>query len=84
MIIETFELPSHWATALLYGELDGFEDEDVQAIEGFERYMHVNFGSCFCVEVSDDTDFKRWHDACQFGVLASGVSTFTFDVTPEE
>lgn len=83
MITETFELPTHWATAFMYGEQDGFEDEDLEAIEAFESYMVKRYGGCWCLEVDSWRGFAVHHDASDFGVLACDVSTFTFDVTPE-
>jgi hypothetical protein len=83
MQIETFELPTHWATALNYGEMDGYEDEEIEQIEDFTAWMVKKYGSCWCLEVSNDRWFQHRHDASDFGVLATDVSTFTFDITPE-
>ena len=84
MIIETFELPTHWATALMYGEIDGYEEEDIQAMDSFEKYMIEKYGSCRCIEIDFDHRLQRYHDATDFGILACDVSTFTFDVTVDE
>jgi len=81
MITETFELPRHWATALLYGEMDGFEDEDLEALEAFEAYMIKTYGSCQCIEVGSDYWFSKFHDASEW-VLACDVSAYVFDITP--
>ena len=51
MKTETFELPTHWATALYYGEMDGFENEEQLQIEAFEKWMTKKYDSCWCVEV---------------------------------
>jgi hypothetical protein len=83
MQTETFELPTHWAIALNYGEMDGYEEDELEAIEAFEKYMVKKYGGCWCVEVSNDRWFQHRHDASDFGVLATDVSTFTFDITPE-
>ena len=83
MITETFELPTHWATALMYGEYNGFEEQEEKQIAVFQKYMEKEYGGCWCLEVSNDRWFQHRHDATQFGVLACDVSTFTFDVTPE-
>jgi hypothetical protein len=84
MIIETFVLPTHWAYALNYGEMDGLEDEDIESIEAFTQDMVRKYGLCWCLEVSNDRWFQRFHDASGYGILGCDVSTFTFDVTPEE
>jgi hypothetical protein len=83
MMIETFELPTHWATAFLYGEQDGFEDDELEAIDAFTEYMVKKYGGCYCVEVDSWRWFQHRHDASEYGILATDVSTFTFDVTPE-
>ena len=83
MQTETFELPTHWAIALNYGEMDGYEEDELEAIEAFEKYMVKKYGGCLCVEVSNDRWFQHRHDASDFGILATDVSTFTFDITPE-
>ena len=83
MITETFELPTHWAHYLVNGDSDGYEDEDVTAIEAFEKDLVEKYGACWCVGVEDEISFRKYHDATQFGVLGCDVSTFTFDVTPE-
>lgn len=74
----TYDLPMHWATALFYGEMDGFEDEDLQAIEKFTEYMVSKHGECNAMDVSEDYWFAKYHDAADFGVLACDVSTYTF------
>ena len=83
MKTETFELPTHWATALMYGEMDGFEDEEQLQIEAFEKWMTKKYDSCWCVEVDSWRTFQRMHDASFLGVSACDVSKFTFDITPE-
>jgi hypothetical protein len=89
MSIETisFELPSHWASAFLYGDESGLDDsdEDTGALNRFTKYMVKNYGSCHCVIVEGEGfgDFRDYHDATDFGALASDVLTFVFDVTKE-
>lgn len=83
MITETLELPTHWAAHLIYGEQDGYEEDELEAIEAFESYMVKKYGGCWCVEVDSWRTFAVLHDAVDFGVLPCDVSTFTFDVTPE-
>jgi len=80
-----FELPSHWACALLYDDNDGFDADDERAIERFVDHMVDAYGQCICVDVHHDEngDFRHTHDATQFGVLACDVATFTFDITQE-
>ena len=82
---ETFELPTHWAPALLYGDNSAIdEDDDTQALDAFVDWMLAKYGQCWCVDVADDAAFTNWHDATSFGALACDASTYTFDVTPQE
>ena len=74
----TYDLPVHWAQALFYGDMDGFEDEDQKAIEKFTNYMVLQHGECNAMDVSEDCWFAKYHDAADFGVLACDVSTYTF------
>lgn len=83
MITETLELPTHWAYALNYGEMDGLDEEEAAAVEIFTKDMVRKYGLCWCLEVSNDRWFQRFHDATEYGIPATDVSTFTFDVTPE-
>ena len=73
-----YELPSFWASALINGDFSGLDVEDLKALESFtldvvEEYGHANFVDC-----SDDcSDFRRYHDASAYGVLACDVLTYT-------
>ena len=83
MITETLELPTHWACALNYGDMTGLDGEEAAAVEAFTEYMVRKYGGCWCLEVSNDRWFQRYHGATDYGIPATDVSTFTFDVTPE-
>jgi hypothetical protein len=74
----TLMLPTHWASPLVNGDETGLEDEDQAQLDAFVNDMVRTYGSCHCVDVSEDTEFMRWHDAAQYGVLACDVAEFTF------
>lgn len=82
--METIELtlPRHWACALINGDESGLEDDDAKALNRFADWMIDEYGSCWCVNVDEEDceDFRRYHDATDFGVLACDVATFTFDI----
>lgn len=82
--METIELtlPRHWACALINGDESGLEDDDANALNRFTDWMVDEYGACWCVSVDDEEcgDFRRYHDATDFGVLACDVATFTFDI----
>lgn len=81
MKLETFELPTFWASALINGDTSGLSDEDEKALDAFTDWMVKEYGSCHCLDVQGDGDNFRWrHDATSFGVLACNVADFVFDV----
>ena len=77
---ETYELPSHWACALMYGDLDSLSDEDLEVLEEWEADQRFSTFICVDVESDESGDFRRYHDATPYGGLACDVATFTFDV----
>jgi len=82
--LEYFDLPDHWASALVNGDISGMDDDDEKALNDFTDDMVAQYGKCWCIDVMDlNGDFRRYHDATRFGVLACNVSTYTFDVTPD-
>ena len=85
MEIEIYELPTHWASALINGDLSGYDSDDLEAIRRFADDMIRRYGKCWCLDVSDDEgNFVKYHDASQYGVLACDVAEFSFDVTKED
>lgn len=80
MNIEYFELPVHWASALINGD-DSLDESETEAFDAFCNWMEEEYGQCWCLDVDEDTSFTQWHDARDFGVLACEVSRFAFDVT---
>lgn len=86
MKIETYDLPEHWASALINGDLSGYESDDLEALRLFTEHMVSEYGQCWCLgcDHDDSGDFRRYHDATQFGVLACNVIPFHFDVTPRK
>lgn len=83
MKTEIYELPADWASYFINGDDSGYGDGQIIAMQAFEGDMIERHGLCWCVGVSDDgDDFRRYHDATRYGVLACNVAEFTFDVTP--
>ena len=84
MKTEKYILPSHWASALINGDESGMDDDDCRALNAFVAAGVKEYGLFMCIDVSDDDggDFRKYHDAEPYGVLACDVATFTFDVTP--
>lgn len=70
----TYTLPTHWATALMYGDTSGLDEHDEEAL------LLVTAGEDLpdCVDVLDDSSFLKYHDAQPYGVLPCDCSTFIF------
>jgi len=82
MLIATYTLPAHWATALINDDTSHFEYEDKKPFQKFCAYMLSEHGNNWPLDCSEETEFMTYHDARRFGVLACAVLDFTFDVTP--
>ena len=79
--LESFELPAHWASALINADVTGLDPRDQWQLDQFTNWMIKKYGSCHAVDCSEESNFKRWHEAARFGALACDVLKFTFDVT---
>ena len=72
---ETFQLPAYWASALINLDYTGLDDADEQALD--QWIFHNAFGKC-AVAVSEETQFLKYHDAIDQGVLACDCLEYTF------
>ena len=79
--LESFELPAHWASALINADVTGLDPRDQWQLDQFTKWMIKKFGSCHAVDCGDEPHFLKYHDAYMFGVLACDVLKVTFDVT---
>lgn len=70
-----FLLPEYWATALMYGDTSGLEDDELTQLE---HWITEN-PNLSCVDIADDAGFYRFHDADHY-VLPTNCCTFTFMV----
>ena len=72
----TYTLPTYWAPTLVNDDSSGLTDEDERSIEDF----FADNPNLHCIDVSEDQEFARWHDATPYGVPACEVSQYTFQV----
>ena len=80
----TLTLPQHWMTALFNSDLSGYDDDEIDQLELFSRYMLKTYGTASPLGYDPDSDnFMTWHDAREFGVLACSVYEVTFPVTKQ-
>jgi hypothetical protein len=70
---QTYMLPEFWASAIVNDDLSGMSNEDA---EQFNAWMK-KFRPGYCAEVSEDSEFRRYHDAKGY-VLACNCLEFTF------
>lgn len=70
----TYTLPEFWASALINDDATGLSDEEHEQLNEWL----LAYAPGFCVSVSDDREFTRWHDARDYGVLACDCLEFTF------
>jgi hypothetical protein len=82
--IETteYDLPTHWAVAILNGDLAGLDSDDLEALRLFTAEMVQDYGQCWAIDVKEDgSGFMSMHDARVYDVLPCDCSTFIFDIT---
>jgi len=78
MVIEHYQLPKNWAHYLIYGEQDGYDEGEVSRIRQWERRTFWNAEFWDCVDVADDCEFMRYHDATNVLPVAAECLTFAF------
>ena len=70
-----FTLPNHWASALINGDTTGLEEEE---LANFELFCDDETQGLTCVDCWEDSSFVKYHDAKDYGILATDCSTFVF------
>ena len=70
----TYTLPAHWATALFYGDFTGLEEPDEEAL----TRVIVGENLPDPIGVSDEPEFRKYHDAQPYGVLACDCLEYVF------
>lgn len=76
MTINSFILPDHWASALINDDWTSIDDKEEEKC--ILQFLADN-PSLICIDVQDDSSFVKYHDAADYGVLASDCSTFLFN-----
>jgi hypothetical protein len=71
-------LPMFWASALVNGDETGLDDLEQEQLDDFVNDMIITYGTCLCVGVKDDPVFTSYHDANEYGVLATDCAIFVF------
>jgi hypothetical protein len=79
METEKYILPSFFNCYLMYGELEGLKDDEIEIIESFiEKEKLGN-----CLDVVEDEGFQKYHDLHP-DILACDCSTYTFELLSSE
>ena len=70
----TYWLPAHWASALVNGDFTGLDEDDEEAL------MRVIAGEQLPdpIACGDEPEFRKYHDAQPYGVLACDCLEYTF------
>ena len=79
--VETYELPTHWASYFVNADPSGLEEADITAADGWWEGTFTG-QSVSCTDVAEDSAFCRFHDADQW-CLRCEVSTFSFLIHQE-
>ena len=71
-----FTLPAYWASALINGDYSGLTDDDEKELEKTLKALGVTSGQC--TGCSEEPEFRKYHDAQPYGVLASDCLDYCF------
>ncbi len=71
--IETYTLPSHWASALINNNWSGLDEKE----QGEVHYWLANNNCPDFVEVSEDTFFSKYNDADTLACDCAEYKAFT-------
>ena len=80
----TLAIPAHWLCPIMYGDFTGLEDDDYEKFNKWLNDMTSEFGELAICRISDGTDFVRYHDAADYGVLACDCHDVDFVFHPVE
>ena len=71
-------LPSHWACALINGDMTGMEDQEIESMNSVLEYLGVEGEAV--VDVIDESEFELppSYIHSSYGLLAGAYSTFSF------
>lgn len=72
----TYDLPTHWAYYLTYGEDDDMPEDEKKEIARFLENEGLNDSP----DISEEHWFASRHDATDYGVKVCHVTTYTFIV----
>lgn len=76
MKTHTYTLPTHWASAFINDDWSGITDDLEE--EAMMQFLANEVRGYYCTGVSEDSSFVKYHDAADYGVLASDCSEFIF------
>ena len=79
--IETFQLPSHWASYFINADPSSLDDSDIAAADGWWEETFPCL-AVSCVDVTEEGHFCKHHDANRW-CLACEVAAFTFLIHKE-
>jgi len=82
MKTETFTLPKEWLVPLFSSDTSNMSDEDELQLDAFVD-SNIQKGCMFhAISEGEDMGFMKYHDAEQYGALATDCVEVVFDVSP--
>ena len=76
-------LPDHRACPLINGDYSGLTDEDEKELNNFVEYWKNDLDfSTANISSNQESEFVKYHDAHDFGVLACGCFVYSFQIRP--
>ncbi len=74
-------LPDFWACPLLYGDCSGLTDQEEKELDSFIEYWQGDLDMVTAnISGNQESEFIKYHDAHDFGVLACGCFNYTFEI----
>jgi hypothetical protein len=74
MDTRTYWLPAHWASALVNGDTTGLDDADENMLD----WVMTAEGLPAPIACGEEPEFRKYHDAQPYGVLACDCLEYTF------
>ncbi len=76
-------LPDLWACPLLNGDCSGLTDQDEKELNNFVEYWQDDLDMVTAnISINQESEFVKYHDAHDFGVLACGCFVYSFQIRP--
>lgn len=76
----TFKLPAYWAAAIFNDDTTYLSDAESEKLDSVLEALQGEYEMFDVIDVSEDVEFSKYHDASAYGVLACDVCEYTVQV----